>query len=401
MRPSYRPRAGFSFVEGAGGTRVGAGWHNDTVTDLDEYIASFETEPGYLDWARFGPLSATVRSEAQADAELLSTGRRTSIDHVAGRAPQACELLATLLDVRADQVTLQPSTTHGIVQALYGLDGSVAVSRAEFPGVTISAARAAHMRDGLRVQWMEPEDGYVSADAVRDALTDETTAVAVSLVDFRTGYTADLSALRDVIGDRLLIVDAVQGFGVVDADFTAADVVCGNGYKWLRAGRGTGWAYYSDRARERLIPALSGYAGAGDGAPTADGVPAAASGARAFTITGPDHLAAGRLNTALQEIVAAGVPGIAAAVADHTERLIAIADEHGVPVATPRARAHQAGITALAPSPSDAAATAAALANNGVVFTARSGMIRLSAHAGTTPDTLQMVSDALDTLPIP
>ncbi len=40
----------------------------------------------------------------------------------------------------------------------------------------------------------------------------------VSLVDFRTGYRADLAALRDVIGDRLLIVDAIQGFGAVDAD---------------------------------------------------------------------------------------------------------------------------------------------------------------------------------------
>ena len=83
----------------------------------------------------------------------------------------------------------------------------------------------------------------------------------VSLVDFRTGYRADLGALRDVIGDRLLIVDAIQGFGVVDADWSAADVVCGNGYKWLRAGRGTGFAWFGERALERIAPVLSGFAG--------------------------------------------------------------------------------------------------------------------------------------------
>ena len=64
-----------------------------------------------------------------------------------------------------------------------------------------------------------------------------------------------------MIGDRLLIVDAMQGFGAVDADYAAADVVCGNGYKWLRAGRGTGFAWFGERALERIAPVLSGWAG--------------------------------------------------------------------------------------------------------------------------------------------
>ena len=53
------------------------------VTDLDPYLASFDAEPGYLDWAAFGPLSPAVRSEAQGDTELLGSGRPTSIDLVA------------------------------------------------------------------------------------------------------------------------------------------------------------------------------------------------------------------------------------------------------------------------------------------------------------------------------
>ena len=210
------------------------------MTDLDSFLASFDGEPGYLDWAAFGPLSPAVRIEAQADTELLGTGRRSSIELVDDHAREARELVAELLGADASQVVLQPSTTYGLMQAIYGLAGGLLLSTADFPSLTVAATRASEALGSIDLQWIEPEHGFVTPDAVRAALTAETRAVAVSLVDFRTGFRADLSALRDVIGDRLLIVDAIQGFGVVEADYAAADVVCGNGYKWLRAGRGTG-----------------------------------------------------------------------------------------------------------------------------------------------------------------
>ncbi|WP_029144571.1 aminotransferase class V-fold PLP-dependent enzyme [Microbacterium luticocti] len=365
------------------------------MSDLEHYLSTFDVEPGYLDWAAFGPLSSGVRAEAHADAESLGNGRRSSIDLVAGRSDRACELLAELLGAPVDEVVLQPSTTYGLMQALYGLDGALLLSRAEFPSLTIAATRAAGLRDGLTLQWIDPADGFVTPGAVREALTDQTTAVAVSLVDFRTGYAADLTALREVIGDRLLIVDAVQGFGVVDADWAAADVVCGNGYKWLRAGRGTGWARFGPRALERLEPVLSGFAGAeGDQLPM-DVVPAAASTARAFTVTGSDFLAAGRLATALEEVRAAGVRSIAAAVAERADEIVHYATRYDVPLATPSEREHRAGIVTLAPRRQDAAALAATLVNHGVAFTARGGQIRLAPHAATGEDTMRLVGDAL------
>src|SRR5690606_29200755 len=108
---------------------------------------------------------------------------------------------------------------------------------------------------------IDPPDGIVTIDSVVAALTDDVSAVAVSAVDFRTGALVDLAGLREAIGDRLLIVDAMQAFGVVDVEWNLADVVAGNGYKWLRAGRGTGFARFSARAQERIVPVLSGISG--------------------------------------------------------------------------------------------------------------------------------------------
>lgn len=365
------------------------------VTDLDPYLASFDAEPGYLDWAAFGPLSPAVRSEAQGDTELLGTGRRTSIQLVADHVREARELVAELLGARADEVVLQPSTTYGLMHAVYGLAGGLLLSRAEFPSLTVAAARASEALGSLQLQWVDPVGGgFMTPDVVRSAVTDETRAVAVSLVDFRTGYRTDLTALREVIGDRLLIVDAVQGFGMIEADYAAADVVCGHGYKWLRAGRGTGFAWFGERALARIAPVLSGFRGV-DGDLPLDTVPAPSASAQAFSVSGPDTLAAARLATALREIAGAGVRSIESVLADRAADVMFFADRYGIPVVTPRDPGSRAGIVTLEPEPRDAAALAASLANHGLTVTARGGRIRVSPHVGTGADTLRLFGDAL------
>ncbi|WP_127819355.1 aminotransferase class V-fold PLP-dependent enzyme, partial [Microbacterium sp. CPCC 204701] len=332
------------------------------MTDLDSYLASFDGEPGYLDWAAFGPLSPAVRAEAQGDTELLGSGRRSSIELVDAHVHEARELVAQLLGSDAAHVALQPSTTYGLMHAVYGLSGGLMLGRGEFPSLTVAATRASEALGAIELQWLEPADGLITPDVVRDALTDDTRALAVSLVDFRTGYRADLPALRDAIGpDRLLIVDAIQGFGVVDADYSAADVVCGHGYKWLRAGRGTGFAWFGDRALERIAPILSGFRGVEGDLPL-DVVPPPVPSAQAFAVSGYDTLAFARLTTALREIADVGVATIEAELAARTADVIFFADRYEVPVVTPREPERRAGIVTLEPAPQDAAPLAASLA---------------------------------------
>jgi selenocysteine lyase/cysteine desulfurase len=363
--------------------------------DLDSYMASFDGEPGYLDWAAFGPLSPAVRSEVQADTELLGSGRASSIALVADHVREARELVAEVMGTTdASHVVLQPSTTYGLMHAIYGLAGGLMLGRGEFPSLTVAATRAADALGSIQLQWLDPRDGCITPDVVREALTDETRALAVSLVDFRTGYRADLPALREVLGDRLLIVDAIQGFGMADVDYSAADVVCAHGYKWLRAGRGTGFAWFGDRALERIAPILSGFAGV-DGDLPVDAVPAPSASAGAFSVAGPDTLAAARLAASLREVAAVGVGSIEAELAARTADVMFFADRYDVPVVTPREPARRAGIVTLAPTPQDAAPLAASLANHGLTVTARGGRIRVAPHVGTGADTLRLFGDAL------
>lgn len=365
------------------------------MTALDDYLATFDHEPGYLNWAAFGPLSPSVREEVFADADLLGSGRPSSLALVGERVGQARENIAELLGADAGEVTLQPSSTHGLMQALYGLSGDVIASTAEFPSVSITLDRAAHASDGaLTPRWISPADGRVTTDAVAEALDEEVTAVVVSHVDFRTGHRVDLAALRELMGPgRLLIVDAVQSFGVIEADYAAADVVVGHGYKWLRAGRGTGFARFSAQARERIAPHLSGITGTTASGLPGDDRPGPAATAQAYTVSVPDTLAAGRLAIGVRDMRDAGVAAIETRLAEQVDTVLEIADRHGIAVSSPRERDQRAGIVALAPE--DPAPMAAALANAGVVVTARGASVRIAPHAGTDASTLQLLDEAL------
>ena len=365
------------------------------MSTFQDYVDTFDNESGYLNWAAFGPLSPSVREEVFADADLLGNGRPSSLALVGERIGQAQEIVAELLGGDPDDVTLQPSSTNGLMHALFGLSGAVIASTAEFPSVSLTVERAATASDrAVTPRWITPDDGRVTPDAMREAIDDDVVALAVSHVDFRTGYRADLAALREAIGpDRLLIVDAVQSFGVIDVDYAAADVVVGHGCKWLRAGRGSAFAWFSPRARERIVPVLSGITGTTANGLFVDELPAPAPSARAFTISQPDTLAAGRLAIGVRDVRDAGVAAVEKRLAEHVDTVIEIADRHGIEVSSPRERTERAGIVALAPE--EPARLAAALANAGLVVTARGASVRIAPHAGTDTGTLELLDETL------
>ena len=266
------------------------------------------------------------------------------------------------------------------------------VAADEYPSLPLALASAASATGG-RVQpvVIESGAGWLTPDLIRERLSDDVTAVALSLVDWRTGYLADLAAIRDVIGDRLLIVDAIQGFGIVDAPYEVADVVATGGQKWLHAGWGTGFTAFSDRALERVKPALSGPHGT-TGWPTE--VPSVRPAAAAFAMSRVDPVSQARLAVSLERLTAVGVAAVQERIADRIDRVIDIADEFGLPVESSRDPRERAGIVVLRPAAGRLTALTAAMHNHGVTATARLGEVRVSAFASTTDETLGMFRDA-------
>ncbi len=364
------------------------------MLSIDDFVLRFDDEPGYLDFARVGPLARSVVEEEQAQVELLRRARFGSLDTLLEQDERVREAVAAVTGFRSDQVVFQPNTSSGLMHVMFGIGGSVLLSPAEFPSSPFAAVRASDALGVLDPQWLDVDYGGVTAGAIKEQLTKETTAVVVSLVDFRTGHLVDLEGIRQVVGDRLLIVDAIQGFTVVDVDYRLADVVVSGGQKWARAGWSTGFMALSDRALDRIRPIFSGFNATDEGPLPLDTVPHPSRGAKAFQVSNPSPIAQARLAAALEEIAEVGVAAIAARIRDTVPHVIDLADEFGIPVVSARDERQRAGIVVLEPAPDQFTVLVASLYNLGVTATAREGTVRLSVHATTTEASLGMLRAA-------
>ena len=354
------------------------------MTTIDEYIAAFSEEPGYLDYGRVGPLSTAAAEESLVFAQVLQRARHGSLDVFLEQDVRVRDAASEVTGFPADQIVFQPNTTQGLMHAMFGLTGAVLLSAEEFPSLPISAVRAKEALHTVQPVWLETDHGKVTPGQIREQLEQNVGAVAVSLVDSRTGYLCDIEGIRQVIGDRLLIVDA---------PWEAADVVVSGGQKWCRAGWGTGIMALSERALEQLTPVFSGYTGTEEAEPWGN-VPPPAPDARAYRVSNPDPIAEARLAASLEEIADVGVPAINAAVAERVSRVIELADEYALAVVSSRDEQERAGIVVLEPPAEQVTLLTASLHNHGVTASTRLGQVRLSMHAATSDETFEMLRAA-------
>ena len=364
------------------------------MTALDAFIADFHEDPGYLDFARLAPVGDPVLAEERAHAELLARARFGSLQTLAEQDARARAALGEMLGFRPDQVVFQPSASQALMHVMFGLTGGVSASPGEFPAVGYALARAAEALGVLVPRDLVPQHERVTPGVVKEQVGANTVAVIVSLVDYRTGQVVDLEGVRQVIGDRLLIVDASQGAGVVDAPWQAVDVIAGGGRTWLRAGPGTGYLVLSDRARESLTPVWSGWLAQGSVEPVHEILPPQ-DDAGAFRVGAADPGAEARLAAAVEAVVRVGVEVIAPVVLDRTARILELVDEAGLPVVSPREDEERAGIVVVEPDADQFGVLAAALHNHGISATSREGRVRVSAHVSTGEDTLALLRTAL------
>jgi len=175
-------------------------------------------------------------------------------------------LLANLLGARPEQVAFMRNTSDALSTVANGLkwregDNIVTFSR-EFPSNIYPWLR---IRDvyGVEVRLCEERDGRIDPVELESLIDGNTRVVAVSHVQYASGFRIDLERLGRVVRehDALFVVDAIQALGVlpVNVESDLIDVAAGASHKWLLGPEGVGYLHLSDRARERIQPTLVGW----------------------------------------------------------------------------------------------------------------------------------------------
>ena len=274
--------------------------------------------------------------------------------------------------------------------------GNVVLPSHEFPANLYPWLRAEEV-GGPAMRRVEIPDGRVTAAALSDAVDDETRAIAVSLVDYLSGFRVDLDELRELAGEALLVVDAIQGVGAVAQPLAPADVLTTTGVKWMRAGWGSGMIAASARALERLEPSLTGWFGVDEffdfSAPAPH--PARADAER-LRIGSPSMYGALAFAAAIEVADIAGMAVIEEMIRERVETLDEALSNVGAHQLAPWRRPDErAGIVCFRMPDVDPADTAQQLNAAGIVVSLRAGWIRLSPHATTDMDVVDVLTDVL------
>jgi cysteine desulfurase/selenocysteine lyase len=176
--------------------------------------------------------------------------------------------LALLLGGDYSQYAFVTNTSAGINSIAHSVEypskSNVVICDLEFPANYVPWQNASKLY-GFELRVVKSEEGAVSLDSFSEQVDENTKILAVSQVQFGTGFRANLNQLAKLAHDNsaLLSVDIIQAAGCIDTDLAkiGVDFATGQAAKWLLGPIGAGYIYVNKSLIDDLKPRFIGWWG--------------------------------------------------------------------------------------------------------------------------------------------
>jgi selenocysteine lyase/cysteine desulfurase len=355
----------------------------------------------HMNHAGISPLPRRVGAAIRAFAEEAVLLDAAVYRRWEARAEEVRAAAARLIGARAHEIAFVRNTSEGLSLVASGLawesgDNVVTVAD-EYPSNVYPWFGL--RRFGVETRLLaRPQMRFGPAD-VAAVIDGRTRALAVSAVDWQSGFRADLAALGELCRARdiVFVVDGIQAAGALRVDVAACgvDVLAAGGHKWLLAPEGCGVLFVSDRVVERVHPVVLGWKSvesAGVYLPYHFDLRADAA---RFEPGSAPHLGIHALGAALDLLLEVGPAAIETRVLDITDELADGLRGLGASILSPRASAERSSILTFAIGKT--ADLYRALTDAGVITRQRLGGIRLAPHFYNDADDMARVLDVVRT----
>lgn len=347
----------------------------------------------YLNHAGNGPLPRRSGARMAAVAEVVGrSGDRFWLDRMR-EVERVREMATQLLGARRPhEVAFVENTSAALSMVAEGLDwkpgDNVVGAALEFPSNVYPWMNLAARGVGYR---QVPErDGRIDPDEALAALDDRTRMLALSWVQYASGFRSDLARLGTACRERdiLFVVDVIQGLGVLPLDVEASfvDVAAAAAHKWLLGPEGIGLLYVSDRVIDRLRPIRAGWRSMRNPFQWTEYDLAFAEGAKRFESGTLNVYGIHALGGSLDILREAGAATVAERVLGLTERAARGLADLGFTLVSPRLPGETSGIVAATHPRHDPRILAKQLGERDVMVAARAGRFRISPHFYNTED---------------
>jgi cysteine desulfurase/selenocysteine lyase len=378
--------------------------HERTVARLRTEDYPWTATTTYVNHASIGPIPASSqRAIDTVEAKRREPGRFQPDDFFA-MLRAARSAAARLINADPAEIALAPNTSYGLNTAANVLplrSGDVVlVSDGEFPANVYPWLLLG--RRGVETRLVpRTADGWPDEARILEELGDpRVRALAISMVQFASGYRADLARLGEACRDRgvFLVVDAIQGLGQLPLDVrsTPVDLLACGAQKWLLGPWGSGFLYVRRELVPELTPAFTGwmaYRGTDDFNRLTAYDTAFQPDARRFEMLTLPYQDLVGMTASVDLLASIGPEQIAAYLLTLRAPLDLAVDRGRLALTSPADPEHGSAIWCVRVA--DAAATFARLREEGVVASLREGNIRLSPHAYNTVDEVVRVVDLL------
>jgi selenocysteine lyase/cysteine desulfurase len=214
----------------------------------------------YMDHAAVAPLPRRSGQALLAWAQDMEQNGDVNWLDWEKKVEEARERIARLLHADVDEIALVGSTTQGIGLVAEGFPwrpgDSVVVPTEEYPSNIYPWMNLASR--GVSVRMVPGRSGRIWPEDLIAAMDGTTRVLAVSHVEFASGFRNDLDLLTELCHARgiALLVDAIQGLGPLEIDVrkTPVDFLAADGHKWLLGPEGAGLLFIRRDWIDRLRP---------------------------------------------------------------------------------------------------------------------------------------------------
>jgi selenocysteine lyase/cysteine desulfurase len=214
--------------------------------------------------------STGVPSKPVLDAMNLYLTKRTKArwktENTADLYDQVKTNLSRLLGGDASQYAFVPSTSAGLSGFGNAIDypkgSNIVLCDMEFPSNYIPWQIISRLH-GVELRVVKSNEGSAPAEAYAELIDENTRVVAVSHVQFGTGYRSDLKKLADLVHSHngFLAADIIQsaGWDHVNLPGLGVDFAAGQPTKWIAGPIGAGYAYVNNEIMSQLHPIYGGW----------------------------------------------------------------------------------------------------------------------------------------------
>jgi selenocysteine lyase/cysteine desulfurase len=228
------------------------------LSEIRALFPHLQTGQVYFNHAAIGPWSKPALDRIDEYAGQRSGALVENYPFFVKWNTSAKEKLGKILNADPERIAWVDNVSNGLNILAQGIGlksgDRVILNNIEFPSNIYPFLNL--QKSGVEIDFVKADYGIVDIAEIEKLITPKTRLISISLVQFLSGYRADIKAIGELCRSKGIIfcVDAIQAAGAVEIDVieSKVDFLSGGTQKWLMSSQGLSYIYITEELQTRI-----------------------------------------------------------------------------------------------------------------------------------------------------